>query len=64
MNMELMQSSVPHVLNCTDPFGLIASLLDESKEVWQIDLAVAVVAAVQDLLGGLTGRTFALILES
>lgn len=51
-----MLSSVPRVLNCTNPFGPIASLLDESKEVWQTDLLVAVEAAVQDLLGCLTGR--------
>lgn len=50
--------------NCTNPFGFIASLLNECKEVWQIDLAVAVVAAFQDLLGCLTGRTFTSGLES
>lgn len=64
MNMKFMCSAVPRVINCIKPFGLIVSLLAASVEVWQTDLAAVVVAAVQNLLGCLIGRTFIFLLES
>lgn len=64
MNMKFMCSAVPLVIDCIKSFGLIGSLLAKSVEVWQTDLAAAVVAAVQDLLGCLIGRTFTFLLES
>lgn len=64
VNKKFMCLAVPCVTNCIKPFGLIVSLLVESVEAWQTDLAAAMVAAVQDLLGCLIGRTFTFLSES